>query len=1044
MVIPSAEPARLITVSEGYAPVRLTGVKFYPDQPFKLDFIIDRGDSALAPEALKAETARLVRYFLTALTIPEDDLWVNLAPGEKSRVAPQALSQTELGRDLLNEDYLLKQLASSLTYPDSESGKAYWRNAVGDNLQRVWIVPKHVHIYEGHDMAVIGEASLKALAEDNKDQALKDNILPLIEQDVNTGKNFALLRQVCSAIILAAWFKHKLRARENTVFNKGFFDKKKISGIESNDPKVRERIYGKYLEALQKGAYDYVKTDRVRANGRSPVQKITRSRYFSGGVDAKAFFTGEITTIERLVDTTALTNVPVVVAGVNFDSLDLPVAGDKDVIDESSWHPYPRWLKVDQDSKATSGCILPVIPSMYRGGLREAIDEAADIEARVILLAPPFERSYWDERQSNEHPREEYARGADAYIEAYLKGEPYDFPFFHDTSLYAPVSYYIFDIHDCDLSRVDGKGATIIEKYYYWKRYRKKGFNALVNTMREEPFRGKDIVEGAEVLALRILRTARPDYLPFILKRLPGYRLRDIVGRGDGQIIDDPVLGPLYQELVDLILFGQYWMYKQMDENITYAETKTVKILVDIPACLSIVGVEAARHSGRLCKNPDGTIQSPGRVNLDESGNVKGRQDWRPLAKRWDWQPTRDALWFLLHRFHFAGTRQDAWPESLSFGNWDPAAKVHREQGALGLVENLGDPRITDDNLEERSRVLGMLSLVFQWGQGVNERGSVPNVNVLAYGKVGNGEYGLARANDFTVAFLPASHDGPNVAGKYFNLFDGFQGPQEEKDLAIVKGIHSIVAMASNIYCVGFGATHGDSREINPWPGRETIWDTGYRATGHDLRPFFRRLNHIRRAYPFILNPKNISMKIIAHYGNGGVVQVERYSKDGKRAIVSIHNISGHTATGTFWVDYSHFGIDFMKPSFALRDLSRAGSPEYVFRHDDGTLVDNCMFYRLAPGECHIFYLGLDVDYTPKTPEPVMSGAAQSVQPDALGGIGLKYDKENMEVTYGLSRNVVAAHELTNFSTDFAGLKPYVTAIGNVTSMKAALSALGQ
>ena len=63
---------------------------------------------------IKQQANQLVKYFLAGLTIPEGDLWVNLSPYEKDRMVPAALGQTDLGRDLLAQDYILKQLTASL------------------------------------------------------------------------------------------------------------------------------------------------------------------------------------------------------------------------------------------------------------------------------------------------------------------------------------------------------------------------------------------------------------------------------------------------------------------------------------------------------------------------------------------------------------------------------------------------------------------------------------------------------------------------------------------------------------------------------------------------------------------------------------------------------------------------------------------------------------------------------------------------------------------------------------------------------------------
>lgn len=44
---------------------------------------------------------------------------------EKERVIPNEFGQTEMGRDLLAQDYILKQLMASLTYPESGLGKKF-------------------------------------------------------------------------------------------------------------------------------------------------------------------------------------------------------------------------------------------------------------------------------------------------------------------------------------------------------------------------------------------------------------------------------------------------------------------------------------------------------------------------------------------------------------------------------------------------------------------------------------------------------------------------------------------------------------------------------------------------------------------------------------------------------------------------------------------------------------------------------------------------------------------------------------------------------
>jgi len=91
------------------------------------DFIVHPGDSGLQDQAFQNESSKLIKYFLAALTIPEDEMWVNLSPYEKDRIIPGGFGDTEMGRDLLAQDYLLKQLTASLMYPDEKLGNDFWK-----------------------------------------------------------------------------------------------------------------------------------------------------------------------------------------------------------------------------------------------------------------------------------------------------------------------------------------------------------------------------------------------------------------------------------------------------------------------------------------------------------------------------------------------------------------------------------------------------------------------------------------------------------------------------------------------------------------------------------------------------------------------------------------------------------------------------------------------------------------------------------------------------------------------------------------------------
>ena len=124
----------MVHLSPAENPPVLKGVTVYPNDPFKFDFILDKGDSYSRAsgecedqEQLKQESSKLVKYFLASITTPENDLWVNLCPYEKNRIIPESFGQTDMGRDLLAEDYILKQITASLIYPEGEIGKQFWK-----------------------------------------------------------------------------------------------------------------------------------------------------------------------------------------------------------------------------------------------------------------------------------------------------------------------------------------------------------------------------------------------------------------------------------------------------------------------------------------------------------------------------------------------------------------------------------------------------------------------------------------------------------------------------------------------------------------------------------------------------------------------------------------------------------------------------------------------------------------------------------------------------------------------------------------------------
>lgn len=293
------EPGTIVGLSEAYSSPFLVGVNYDEADPFKLDFIVDPGD---AGRISMEERGRLVRYFLAALTIPEDKLWVNLSPYENERIIDDKTASTELGEVLLEQDYILKQLTASLSHPDADTGRSYWdlinnnpQSEPGtDSFNKVWIVPEKISVYEDNASVVITEASLDVRTEadyiamkknGNADKTeegeispVKKIILPEIKRDVNSGKNFAVLRQMMHSAVLAQWFKRKFA---DSLYS-FYFDTEKTRGIDTVDPVLKEKVFERYVESFNTGAYDVTKKERI--DGR-----LVKRRYFSGGVSSSIF-----------------------------------------------------------------------------------------------------------------------------------------------------------------------------------------------------------------------------------------------------------------------------------------------------------------------------------------------------------------------------------------------------------------------------------------------------------------------------------------------------------------------------------------------------------------------------------------------------------------------------------------------------------------------------------------------------------------------------------------------------------------------------------
>ncbi|MFA5272201.1 MAG: hypothetical protein WC412_07710, partial [Candidatus Omnitrophota bacterium] len=377
-------PQALVPLSPAFTPTLVRGIRVYPDNPLKFDFIVDSGDTGFKGPELQTESEKLIRYFLASLTLPEDELWVNLSPYEKDRIVPDKLGQTEMGRDMLAQDYLLKQITASLTNPDSDLGKEFWAKVYKeayeqygttqipvDTFNKVWIMPEKAEVYVQADKAFVVESRLKVMLEEdylalaNSGQRIADSngkdlnakrstlvsdivrdiFIPALEKEVNEGKNFAQLRQIYNSLILAYWYKTNLK---NSILNKVYADKRKIKGIElgdsgqriadSNDknlnakrstlnannpsPDTVQAIYQNYLSTFKNGVCNMMKVEYDPY-----AKKSVPRKYFAGGIEWKV--SSAVTTTSSSAVGSAVINTLKKTALVSLITITLMLPGDK-------------------------------------------------------------------------------------------------------------------------------------------------------------------------------------------------------------------------------------------------------------------------------------------------------------------------------------------------------------------------------------------------------------------------------------------------------------------------------------------------------------------------------------------------------------------------------------------------------------------------------------------------------------------------------------------------------------------------------------------
>ncbi|MGA2775347.1 MAG: hypothetical protein ABSE81_04740 [Candidatus Omnitrophota bacterium] len=293
-----------------FRPLHLRYLKLKPNEDnFKL--LIDKGSAKdFTQEDLQDGSKELLKYFLIGLTLPNSAFWVNLRPDSPEQIIDPLLGETDIGRILLEADLELKKDTALATSPATPEGAEYWdklykkagelfgsENVTIPTLTRPWIVPDEIIISETPDSAYIHKATLKVMLEQDylkndsvynfKDDRLKELneyssqlirelIIPKLNQEINTSKKYASLRQVYYSLILSQWFKARFAYKQNPYSY--LIESRSLDGLTSVEPYSKNTYFKAYQESFKNGEYNY-KTPAYTIFGQS-----IRS-YFSGGAD---------------------------------------------------------------------------------------------------------------------------------------------------------------------------------------------------------------------------------------------------------------------------------------------------------------------------------------------------------------------------------------------------------------------------------------------------------------------------------------------------------------------------------------------------------------------------------------------------------------------------------------------------------------------------------------------------------------------------------------------------------------------------------------
>lgn len=266
-------------------PALLTGFTFNSQNPFAPGFILGhpRPDE-LGQEQAEELQKRMGEYLNTFLVVRGEDMHVDLNPYKDFCGIPEPLRKTRLGWDLLRQDLDLKRFTTQLLHPGHETGSHFWKKLLdktesGAGLEscfKVWITPDSASVHEkqegdtvqvditGFRMKVSCDfdyqsaeklrknraAAYRATMDKADEHALaifKEAILPRIQEEVDQGDTFGLLRQIYTVLICAKWYMSHIGGQMPGFVDSNDTEKYGLEVIHE-DPKQIQREYQHLFE----------------------------------------------------------------------------------------------------------------------------------------------------------------------------------------------------------------------------------------------------------------------------------------------------------------------------------------------------------------------------------------------------------------------------------------------------------------------------------------------------------------------------------------------------------------------------------------------------------------------------------------------------------------------------------------------------------------------------------------------------------------------------------------------------------------------------